>query len=75
MRRLRSRMISRRQSGTTISASPPVATTGTPTTCFLKVAKVVKECIARFKVIEKDIDQNKHEEMINKFIEEVGEAK
>ena len=27
------------------------------------------------KVIEKDIDQAKHEEMINKFIEEVGEAK
>ena len=31
--------------------------------------------LAASKVIEKDIDQNKHEEMINKFIEEVGEAK
>ena len=31
--------------------------------------------LAASKVIEKDIDQAKHEEMINKFIEEVGEAK
>ena len=31
--------------------------------------------LAASKVIEKDIDQSKHEEMINKFIEEVGEAK
>lgn len=31
--------------------------------------------LAAAKVIEKDIDQSKHEEMINKFIEEVGEAK
>ena len=31
--------------------------------------------LAASKVIEKDIDQVKHEEMINKFIEEVGEAK
>ena len=30
--------------------------------------------LAASKVIEKDIDQAKHEEMINKFIEEVGEA-
>ena len=31
--------------------------------------------LAASKVIEEDIDQSKHEEMINKFIEEVGEAK
>ena len=31
--------------------------------------------LAASKVIEEDIDQAKHEEMINKFIEEVGEAK
>ena len=31
--------------------------------------------LAASKVIEKDIDKAKHEEMINKFIEEVGEAK
>lgn len=31
--------------------------------------------LAASRVIEKDIDQAKHEEMINKFIEEVGEAK
>ncbi len=31
--------------------------------------------LAASKVIERDIDQTKHEEMINKFIEEVGEAK
>lgn len=31
--------------------------------------------LAAEKVIEKDIDKSKHEEMINKFIEEVGEAK
>jgi len=31
--------------------------------------------LAASKVIEKDIDQAKHEEMINKFIEKVGEAK
>ena len=31
--------------------------------------------LAASKVIEKDIDQSKHEDMINKFIEEVGEAK
>lgn len=31
--------------------------------------------LAASKVIEKDIDKTKHEEMINKFIEEVGEAK
>lgn len=31
--------------------------------------------LAASKVIEKDIDKSKHEDMINKFIEEVGEAK
>ncbi len=31
--------------------------------------------LAASKVIEKDIDQSKHEEMIDKFIQEVGEAK
>lgn len=30
--------------------------------------------LAASKVIEKDIDQSKHEDMINKFIEEVGEV-
>ena len=31
--------------------------------------------LAASKVIEEDIDQAKHEEMINKLSEEVGEAK
>ena len=31
--------------------------------------------LAASKVIEKDIDKSKHEELINNFIKEVGEAK